>query len=97
MYVSTRRYRVEPQRSEEILRRIETGFAPLIAKIPGFQDYYVVDAGGGEIVTVSVFETRPGVQEAVRQAARWVRENMIDAFEGPAEVSAGEVRLHRTR
>ncbi len=54
MYTAIRRYQVDPGSVDEITRRVQNGFVPLIRQVPGFVDYYLVDAGNGAVVSLSV-------------------------------------------
>jgi hypothetical protein len=50
MYVAVRRYEgvTDPQKVGQVAQE---GFVPLISEMPGFVDYYLVDAGDGVIVS----------------------------------------------
>ena len=67
MYATTRRYEgvTDPG---EAGRRVNEGFVPLISKMPGFVAYYWADAGGGVMVSTSVFQDRAGVEASNKQA-----------------------------
>ena len=54
MYAVVRRYDgvTDPA---EAARRVQEGFVPLLREAPGFVAYYALDAGGGVIVSISVF------------------------------------------
>ncbi len=39
MYAVIRRYQVDPASADEIRRRVEEGFVPLIRQVSGFVDY----------------------------------------------------------
>ncbi len=47
MYVSVRRYEMDAETVDELMRRVEEGFVPIISNAPGFIAYYALDAGGG--------------------------------------------------
>ena len=91
MHVAIRRYQVEPGSVEEINRQVNEGFIPIIKDADGFLAYYVVDAGAGEVATVSVFEDQAGAEESIRMAADWIRQNLAALMPNPPEVTAGEV------
>jgi hypothetical protein len=56
MHVAIRRYKLnEPGSVDEVLRRVNEGFIPIIEDAPGFLAYYALDSGGGTITAVSVF------------------------------------------
>jgi len=56
---------------------------------PGFQGYYVVDAGDGVVATISVFETEEAALETTSAAAAWVRQNIPELAELAPQVTAG--------
>jgi hypothetical protein len=94
MHAAIRRYRVDPGSVDEIVRGVNEGLLPIISDVSGFQAYYALDAGGGTIASVSVFEDRAGAEESTRLAADWIRENMASLFPNPPEVLQGEVVVH---
>ena len=94
MFCSVRRYRMDPARVDELMHRVDEGFAELISDEPGFVAYQVLDCGDGTIVTVTTCREREGAESSVAMAAAWIRDNLsdveierIDAFVGEAKVS----------
>jgi hypothetical protein len=79
---------------EELMRRVNEGFIPIIKDAPGFLAYYAVDSGLGTVTSVSVFENQAGADESNRMAADWVRENLASMLPNPPEITAGEVGAH---
>ena len=94
MHAAIRQYRVDPGSVDEIVRGVNEGLLPIIEDASGFRAYYALDAGGGRIASVSVFEDRAGAEESTRLAADWIRENMASLFPNPPEVLQGEVVVH---
>ena len=94
MHTAIRQYQVDPGSVDEITRGVNEGLLPLIKDVSGFQAYYALDAGGGRIASVSVFEDRAGAEESSRVAADWIRQNMASLFPNPPEVMEGEVVAH---
>ncbi len=94
MHAAIRQYRVDPGSVDEIVRGVNEGLLPIIEGASGFRAYYALDAGGGRIASVSVFEDRAGAEESTRLAADWIRENMASLFPEPPEVLQGEVVVH---
>lgn len=90
MYSAVRRYEgaIDPA---EIARRVRAGFLPIISGIEGFVAYYVIDAGGGVIVSVSVFRDQAGAEQSSAAAADWVRENLAPLLPNPPQITAGNV------
>jgi hypothetical protein len=93
MYAAIRQYQVAGS-ADEAIRGINEGFLPLIKGAPGFHAYYALDAGGGRLATVSVFEDQAGAEESIRMAADWTRQNMALLLPNPPEVLQGEVGAH---
>lgn len=90
MYAVVRRYeRVSDP--AEAGRRVDEGFVPLLRQVPGFVAYYWVDAGGGVMVSTSVFEDRAGAEASIKRAADFVRDNLASLLPEPPQVTAGEV------
>jgi quinol monooxygenase YgiN len=94
MFCSVRRYRVEPSRMDEVMHRVDDGFAEEIQREPGFLAYEVLDCGDGSLMTVTNFRDREGAENSIATAAAWVRDNLsdveierVDAFVGEAKVS----------
>ena len=51
-----RRYKTDPSRVDEIIPRGEEGFVPLISGVSGFGRYSLVDAGNGDVISLTAFE-----------------------------------------
>ncbi len=94
MYATVRRYEGVTDPSEAA-RRVNEGFVPLISQVPGFVAYYWVNAGGGVMVSTSVFEDQAGADESNRRAADFVRQNIAPLLPNPPQITAGEVVAHK--
>ena len=97
MFAAIRRYQADPGAVQEINRRVAEGFVPILRQVPGFVSYAVLDAGGGGVATISIFEDRAGAEESTRHAASWAREHLADLLQGAPDVTAGELLLHETK
>ena len=97
MYTTVRRYDGVTN-SREAGKRVNEGFVPLISKLPGFVAYYWVDAGGGVMISTSVFQDQASAQESNKKAEDWVRQNnMASVMPNPPQVTAGEVVAHKAK
>ncbi|MGW7098732.1 hypothetical protein [Streptomyces sp. NPDC054838] len=90
MYAVIRRYE-EVTDPAEAGRRVDEGFVPLLRQVPGFVAYYWVDAGGGVMVSTSVFEDQAGAEASVRRAAEFVRDHLASLLPTAPQVTAGQV------
>ena len=91
-FVSIRRYEGVDD-VDEVIKRAEEGFVPIISSTPGYLGYHLIDAGGGVIVTASVFESKDSAEESNRKAADWVRKNLAPFVPNAPQITAGEERI----
>ena len=95
MYAEIRRHQVEPSSVDEVIRDVREVFLPVISRTPGFADYYVLNAGDGLIVTISVFEDRAMAEESNQEAEDFRKRTLGRAIDpSPGQVTGGEVVLH---
>jgi hypothetical protein len=104
MYAALRRYEGVTDAGEG-WSRVSGSFMPLISKLPGLVAYYWIDAGGGVMASMSLFEDRAGAEESVKVAAEWIRKDTdltsksgqvlrmgaASLFPNPPQVTVGEV------
>lgn len=93
MYATVRRYEGVTN-PIEAARRVSEGFVPFISQIPGFVAYYCIDAGGGVMISTSVFEDEASADQSTKRAAGWLRENLASLVPNPPQIAAGEVVAH---
>ena len=96
MYATVRRYEGVTNPSEAA-RRVNEGFVPLISQIPGFVAYYWVDAGGGVMISTSVFQDQASAEESNRRAADYVRQNLVSVLPNPPQITADEVVAYKAK
>ena len=96
MYATVRRYEgvTNPR---EAAQRVNEGFVPLVSQIPGFVAYYWVDAGGGVMISTSVFQDQASAEESNRRAADYVRQNLVSLLPKPPQITAGEVVAYKAK
>jgi hypothetical protein len=92
-YGVIRRYQVDPKNVDEIVTRAKRDFLPLVAHLPGFASYSILDAGKGTLVTVSGFTTKSGPEESTKAAASFVKEHFASLAPTAPEVTSGEIKV----
>ena len=102
MYMAIRRYQTDPGAIAEITKRVQSEFAPMISRSPGFVSYYVLasrDRGQGIVTSVSIFESQPQAEESARMAADWVHRRLSSLIANPwdVEVISGEITVAEMR
>jgi quinol monooxygenase YgiN len=96
LYAITRR---SPPSIDEVVRRVEEGFVPVIRDMAGFVSYFVLIPSDREeeIVSVSVFEDRQGAEESNEKAADWVAQNLSELLRPAPEFADGEVVVYEAK
>src|SRR5690242_7429994 len=94
MFVTMRRYQLDPKAVEETVQRANAEFAPMLRQAPGFLSYWVVDGGQGQLTTISAFETRQQAEASSQQAATWVKQNLAALLPNPPTITSGEAKVH---
>ena len=89
MHTVIRTYEVTD--AAELSRRVQDGFVPIVREVDGFVGYYVIDAGGGKLATVTVCRDKAGADETTARAADWVTENIAELVTSGPSVVEGEV------
>jgi heme-degrading monooxygenase HmoA len=95
MYTRIRHYRVKDP--EEATRRVRESFLPRLREIPGFIGYYILHGEGDAYASISVFETREGVEESRRLSDEWNAEHLEDLLESAGETMIGETVIAEMR
>ena len=95
MYSSVRQYEKVPN-PQELARHVREDFVPLISAVPGFIGYYFTNAGGGTVLSTSIFETKANAEESNRVAADWVKKNP-KVLPAATRVTTGEVIGHKVK
>lgn len=97
MHATVRRYEgVDKSRTDELVKKIDESLMPRLSKLPGFEGYYLIEAGNGVMSSIDLFETSTQADESTRVAATWVREEKLEtALPSPPKITDGEVIVHK--
>jgi len=95
-YGVMRRYQTDAN-IQEIARRAQAGFVPIVSKLPGFATYTMLDVGGGALVTLSGFRDQASADRSTQEAASWIRDNMAQLLPNAPEITRAESRIGKVR
>ena len=95
MHAMVRRYLVSERDIDEVARRVDTEFAEMISREPGFVDYQVIDCGDGTICSMTIFDTEEGARRSNELAGEWVEESLVDLRLERTQAFGGEVMVSR--
>ena len=97
MFSSIRRYTVERGSVEELIRRAEEGFVPLVRRMSGIRGYYLIKSRQNVLIAMSVFETAEQALASNEIAANLVTNNLLDTKTGPPDVTVGDVLISEVK
>jgi hypothetical protein len=93
MHATVRRYEgVDVTRTAELTKKVGDELIPTLKKLPGFEGYYLIEAGDGVITSLSLFETAVQADESTRVAGNWIKsESLESALPNQPKITVGEV------
>jgi hypothetical protein len=97
MHATVRRYEgIDQNRTDELTKKVDETLLPRLSKLPGFEGYYLIEAGNGVMSSIGLFTTASQADESTRVAADWVREEKLEtALPNPPKITDGEVIVHK--
>src|SRR3954447_10586996 len=94
MHTVIRRYRIDDGDVDDVMHRVDIGFADSLAREPGFVSYECLKTAPDGLTTISTFTSESGCERSNRMAGAFVRDELSDvlirrigAETGPAMVS----------
>ena len=99
MYATHRRYEgIDQTRIEELTRKVNDSLIPRLSKLPGFQGYFLTEAGDGVVKSISLFDTSSQAEDSSRVAAEWTQEEKLETLvPNPPKVITRQVLAHETK
>src|SRR5881398_2374310 len=99
MYAAHRRYEaIDQSRIEELTRKVNESLIPRLSKLPGFNGYFLMEAGDGVISSTSLFDTSSQAEDSTRVAAEWTQEEKLESLVPSApKVTLRKVIAHETK
>jgi hypothetical protein len=97
MHATIRRYEgIDQSRTDELVKNVDEKLLPRLSKMPGFNGYYLVEAGNGVLSSIGFFDTSEQADESTRVAANWVREEKFEtALPNAPKITDGEVIVEK--
>ena len=98
MFATIRRYdSVENGRTEELVKKADETLVPSLCELPGFNGYFLIEAGDGIMSSISFYDTAEHADESTRVATNWVLEQKLEtALPNPPKITTGEVVVQKT-
>jgi hypothetical protein len=99
MFATIRRYEsIDNARTSELVKKADETLVPSLSELPGFNGYFLIEAGNGVMSSIGFFDTPDHADESTRVASDWVREQKLEtALPSPPMVTGGEVVVSKAQ
>ncbi len=95
MHTSVRKYTVDEEQMDELMRRVDETFAPRLEAMPGFVGYQLLDCGHGIVLSITTCHDREAADRSVELAADFVASELEGIEIERVEATIGEVGVGR--
>ena len=97
MFATVRRYEgIDSSNIDELTKKVGETLLPRLSNLPGFEGYYLIEAGNGVMSSIGLFDTSAHADESTRVAATWVRDEKLEtALPNEPKITDGEVIAHK--
>jgi hypothetical protein len=90
---TTRSIRSAPTSS----KKADESLVPSLKELPGFNGYYLIEAGNGVMSSVGFYDTAEHADESTRVATNWVREqNLEKVLPNAPKITTGEIVVQKS-
>ena len=98
MFATIRRYEaIDQGRTDELVKKADETLVPSLRELPGFNGYFLIEAGNGVMSSIGFFDTSAHADESTRVASDWVREQKLEtALPNQPKITSGEVVVQKT-
>ncbi len=72
MFMNIRQYRIGPGQRDEVVTRVDDGWADQLRSEPGFLTYHVVETGPNELISMTACLDEETLARVVQKSAEWV-------------------------
>ena len=96
MYATIRSYHgVDRSRTAELTTKVNETLIPQLSELPGFDGYYLVDAGNGIFTSFGLFETPVQGEASTNLVTKWIRDEKLDSMlPNEPKIMSGKVVAH---
>jgi hypothetical protein len=93
MHATIRRYEgVDAARTNEVVGKVNETLLPQLRNLPGFVDYYLIEAGNGVLSSLGVFETSEQAEDSSKLVTKWINDEHFGAVIPTApKITSGKV------
>jgi hypothetical protein len=98
MFATIRRYdAIDQEHVADLVKKADETLMPSLSELPGFNGYFLIDAGNGIVSSIGFYDTAEHADESARVASTWVREqNLENVLPSAPKITTGEVVVQKT-
>lgn len=96
MFATIRSYQgVDRNRTAELTTKVSETLIPQLSELPGFDGYYLVDAGNGVLTSFGLSETREQGEASTKLVTKWIRDEKLDSvLPNEPKIMSGKIVAH---
>ncbi len=93
MHGAIRKYDVTD--ADHLSNRVREELVPLVRDVPGFVAYYLLDVGGGAIISVTICEDEAAGDQIAAVAASWMKDKVASLGISGQTVGDGPITVNQ--
>ena len=94
MFMSIRRYRIGGGELDEVVRRVDEGWADQLRNEPGFLSYHVVATEENELVSMTACQDEETLEKVIQKSGEWVGTHLSGLQVSLVDSRVGKVVSH---
>jgi heme-degrading monooxygenase HmoA len=94
MFMSIRRYKVDPGQRDQVVRMVDDSWADQLRKQHGFLSYHLVATAPNELVSLTACQDEETLEEVVQKSGEWVGTHLTALNISLVESRLGKVESH---
>jgi len=94
MFMSIRRYKVDPGQRDEVVRMVDEGWTDQLRRQHGFLSYHLVASAPNELISMTACQDEETLEEVVQKSGEWVGTHLTALNVKLEESRLGQVVSH---
>jgi heme-degrading monooxygenase HmoA len=94
MFMSIRRYKIDPGQRDQVVRMVDDSWADQLRKQHGFLSYHLVATAPNELVSLTACQDEETLEEVVQKSGEWVGTHLTALNISLVESRLGKVESH---
>ncbi len=95
MYTTICTYTLVPGAWAKLKQRLQTEYKPLISRLPGLLDYYLLQGKADQLISISIFDSKGHADLASGLLGFCMRNALGDCMLGQPKIVSGQTEVDR--